>query len=70
VIGVTAPTHHGAARSVAPGPDRAAGDEQGLLGSVVSPFVGAPVTYTFRATLSEAGRPDVPGILEVSLDED
>lgn len=45
-------------------------DELGLLGSVVSPFVGAPVTYTFRATLSEAGRPDVPGILEVSLDED
>lgn len=44
--------------------------ELGLLGSLVSPLVGAPVTYTHRATLSEEGRPDVPGILEVSLAED
>ena len=45
-------------------------EELGLVGKLVGPLVGAPVTYTFRATLSEEGRPDVPGIVEISLAED
>lgn len=45
-------------------------DEFGAVGRAVAPLVGASITYTFRATLSEEGRPDIPGILEISLAED
>ena len=44
-------------------------EELGLFGNVVRPFTGSPVTYTLRAVLGEEGKPDVPGILEVSLQE-
>ena len=41
-------------------------EELGLLSSVVKPFAGSPVTYTYRATLKGAGG-EIPGILEISL---
>lgn len=45
-------------------------EELGLLASVVKPFAGSPVTYTYRATLKGAGDEPIPGILEVSLAEE
>ena len=41
----------------------------GLLGSLVKPVVGSPVTYIMRAVLARPGQPEVEGIMEVSLDE-
>jgi hypothetical protein len=41
----------------------------GLLGSLVKPVVGSPVTYLMRAVLQRPGQPDVPGLMEVTLDE-
>jgi hypothetical protein len=41
----------------------------GLLGSLVKPVVGSPVTYVMRAVLQRAGQPDVQGLMEVTLDE-
>jgi hypothetical protein len=41
-------------------------EELGVLGKVVAPFVGSPVTYIYRGTLSGDG-PPVEGILEVQL---
>jgi len=45
-------------------------NELGLLGRMVAPWVGNPVTYTQRATLSPPGERPVDGILEVSVSED
>lgn len=41
----------------------------GLLGSLVKPVVGSPVTYVMRAVLQRPGQPDVQGLMEVTLDE-
>jgi hypothetical protein len=41
----------------------------GLLGSLVKPVVGSPVTYIMRAVLARPGQPDVRGVMEVTLDE-
>jgi hypothetical protein len=41
----------------------------GLLGSLVKPVVGCPVTYTLRAVLQRPGQPDVQGVMEVQVDE-
>ncbi|HYH98728.1 hypothetical protein [Hyalangium sp.] len=41
----------------------------GLLGSLVRPVVGSPVTYLMRAVLQRPGQPDVKGLMEVTLDE-
>lgn len=41
----------------------------GLLGSLVKPVVGSPVTYIMRAVLARPGQPDVQGVMEVTLDE-
>ena len=45
-------------------------NELGLLGRMVAPWVGNPVTYTQRATFSVPGEGPVDGILEVSVFED
>ena len=45
-------------------------EELGVLSSVVKPFAGSPVTYTYRATLEGAGGKAVPGILEISVSEE
>lgn len=42
-------------------------EELGLLASVVKPFAGSPVTYTYRATMKGADSEPIPGILEISL---
>ncbi len=41
----------------------------GLLGSLVKPVVGSPVTYIMRAVLARPGQPEVQGVMEVTLDE-
>lgn len=41
----------------------------GILGSLVRPVVGSPVTYLMRAVMRRPGQPDVPGLMEVTLDE-
>jgi hypothetical protein len=41
----------------------------GVLGSLVKPVVGSPVTYLMRAVLQRPGQPDVQGLMEVTLDE-
>ncbi|WP_224367890.1 hypothetical protein [Hyalangium versicolor] len=41
----------------------------GVLGSLVKPVVGSPVTYLMRAVLVRPGQPDVPGVMEVTQDE-
>ena len=43
-------------------------EELGVLGKLVAPFVGSPVTYTLRATVTEPGAPPGEGILEVEID--
>ena len=45
-------------------------NELGLLGRMVAPWVGNPVTYTQRATLTPPGESPIDGILEVSVFED
>lgn len=46
-------------------------EEQGVLGKMVSPVVGNPVTYVYRAVLEERGSKDKhEGILEVSFSDD
>jgi hypothetical protein len=42
-------------------------EELGLLGKMVGPFVGSPVTYVYRARASKNGGPEIEGILEVEL---
>jgi hypothetical protein len=41
----------------------------GVLGSLVKPVVGSPVTYVMRAVLARPGQPDLHGVMEVTLDE-
>ncbi|HET9450617.1 MAG TPA: hypothetical protein VFO83_07040, partial [Aggregicoccus sp.] len=41
-----------------------------VLGSLLRPLLGSPVTYTHRAVLQREGAPPLPGLLEVSLEED
>ncbi|WP_224249264.1 hypothetical protein [Hyalangium gracile] len=41
----------------------------GVLGSLVKPVVGSPVTYVLRAVLVRPGQPDVHGVMEVTRDE-
>jgi len=43
-------------------------EELGLLGPLVRPFTGSPVTYVYRAAAQEGGAAPVDGILEVELD--
>ena len=44
--------------------------ELGLLGKMLKPLTGSPVTYTYRAQLERAGHPPLPGVMEVSLAEE
>ncbi|MBF5043344.1 hypothetical protein FGE12_13180 [Aggregicoccus sp. 17bor-14] len=44
-------------------------EDLGLMGALVRPLVGSPVTYTHRAVLERAGAPPVSGLLEVTLEE-
>lgn len=44
-------------------------EELGLLGGLVRPVVGSPVTYVLRAELERPGQKPVEGLMEVSLDE-
>ena len=44
-------------------------EDLGLLGALVRPSVGSPVTYTHRAVLERAGQPPLPGLMEVTLEE-
>ena len=44
-------------------------EDLGILGALVRPTVGSPVTYTHRAVLEREGQPPVPGLLEVTLEE-
>ncbi len=41
----------------------------GVLGRLVKPVVGSPVTYVMRAVLERPGQPALPGLMEVTLDE-
>lgn len=45
-------------------------EEHGMLGSIISSFVGNPVTITYRAVLSGGSCGPVPGILEVTHVDD
>lgn len=45
-------------------------EDLGLLGKLVAPFVGSPVTYVYRALATEEGGEPVEGILEVELSPD
>jgi hypothetical protein len=45
-------------------------EELGLLGALVRPVVGSPVTYTYRAVLERRGAPPLPGLMEVSLERE
>jgi hypothetical protein len=42
-------------------------EQLGVLGRLVAPFVGAPVTYVYRARLAGNGGAPMDGILEVEL---
>jgi hypothetical protein len=44
-------------------------EDLGILGALVRPTVGSPVTYTHRAVLERAGQPPVTGLMEVTLEE-
>ncbi|WP_164017940.1 hypothetical protein [Pyxidicoccus trucidator] len=45
-------------------------EDLGMLGGLVRPVVGSPVTYLHRAVLERAGKAPVAGLLEVSLEGD
>ena len=45
-------------------------EELGILGRLVAPIVGSPVTWVYRGTASVGGGPPVDGILEVELSSD
>lgn len=45
-------------------------EELGVVGRIVKPFVGSPVTYMHRATLSWRDGSTISGILEVSLGQE
>jgi hypothetical protein len=42
-------------------------EEMGVLGKLVGPFTGSPVTYVYRATAATGGGAPVSGVLEVEL---
>jgi hypothetical protein len=42
-------------------------EDLGLIGKIVAPFFGSPVTYVYRASLSGHGPSRLDGILEVEL---
>lgn len=44
-------------------------EDLGLLGGLVRPVVGSPVTYVLRAVLERPGQKPLDGLMEVSLDE-
>lgn len=44
-------------------------EELGVLGGLVRPVVGSPVTYLMRGVLERPGQEPLEGLLEVSLDE-
>jgi hypothetical protein len=43
-------------------------EDLGVLGGLVRPVVGSPVTYLHRAVLERAGRAPVAGLMEVTLE--
>ncbi|MBF5045320.1 hypothetical protein FGE12_23145 [Aggregicoccus sp. 17bor-14] len=43
--------------------------ELGILGSMLKPLLGSPVSYTHRALLQREGAAALPGLLEVSVQE-
>ncbi|MFP2906183.1 hypothetical protein ACLESD_14180 [Pyxidicoccus sp. 3LFB2] len=45
-------------------------EDLGMLGGLVRPVVGSPVTYLHRAVLERAGKAPVAGLMEVSLEGD
>ncbi len=45
-------------------------EDLGLLGKLVAPFIGSPVTYVYRARAAADGGDPVDGILEVELARD
>jgi hypothetical protein len=45
-------------------------EELGMLGGLVRPVVGSPVTYLHRAVLERAGKAPVAGLMEVTLEGD
>lgn len=42
-------------------------EEMGVIGKLVTPFTGSPVTYVYRGTAAVAGGAPVAGVLEVEL---
>ena len=44
--------------------------ELGVLGVLVRPIVGSPVTYTYRAVLDAGDGTPLPGVMEVSVEEE
>ena len=44
-------------------------EEIGVIGSMIAPFVGAPTSFTARATLVE-GDQRIPGLLEIEYGKD
>lgn len=45
-------------------------EEMGVIGKLITPFTGSPVTYVFRAAATVGGGQPVDGILEVELAEE
>ncbi|MCP3098334.1 hypothetical protein LZ198_05505 [Myxococcus sp. K15C18031901] len=45
-------------------------EDLGMLGGLVRPVVGSPVTYLHRAVLERAGQTPVAGLMEVTLEGD
>ncbi len=45
-------------------------EDLGMLGGLVRPVVGSPVTYLHRAVLERAGKAPVAGLMEVTLEGD
>ncbi len=45
-------------------------EDLGMLGGLVRPVVGSPVTYLHRAVLERAGKTPVAGLMEVTLEGD
>lgn len=45
-------------------------EELGVLGGLVRPVVGSPVTYLHRAVLEQPGKAPVAGLMEVTLEGD
>ncbi|MBZ4411966.1 hypothetical protein K8640_27490 [Myxococcus sp. XM-1-1-1] len=45
-------------------------EELGMLGGLIKPVVGSPVTYLHRAVLERSGKTPVAGLMEVTLEGD